>query len=215
VSRAERKAQTRQDLVDAAVTEFGRLGFQGARVERIAAVAGVTTGALYAHFGSKEELFLAVYEVAVGRAADEIAVLAGARDLAGAADAWLAWHAEDPRWTRLSAELLLAVPDLPQLRDDVLARRRQGRDRLADWLVAVAAQRGRRLTVPPAELALLVNALAVGMVLQQVGDPEAVVAGRFGRWVDAIVTQHTEPAGPTDPAEPEPGPPSPDQSSSP
>lgn len=215
MSRAERKAQTRQDLVDAAVTEFGRLGFQGARVERIAEVAGVTTGALYAHFGSKEELFLAVYEVAVGRASDEIAVLAGARDLAGAADAWLAWHAADPRWTRLSAELLLALPDRPQLRDDVLARRRQVRDQLAGWLGAVAAQRGRRLTVPPAELALLVNALAVGMVLQQVGDPEAIVEGRFGRWVDMIVTQYTEPAGPAHPAEPEPGPPEPDQSSSP
>ncbi len=46
VRRTERKAQTRQELVDAAVTEFGRHGYQGGRVERIAAAAGVTTGAL-------------------------------------------------------------------------------------------------------------------------------------------------------------------------
>ena len=218
MKRVDRKAQTRRALLDAAVEEFGRHGFRGARVESIAAAAGVTTGALYTHFRSKEDLFLAVYDLFTTRIVDEVAVLAGVldqpapgngadradaglppidpagrrRDLAGALDAWLAWHAADPRGFRLSAEFLLSVPDLPRLRDDVVLRRRRARARLAQWLVALAEQRGRRLTVPPEELALHIHGLAIGMVLEQLGDPDVVVEGRFGRWVEAIVTNYTE-----------------------
>lgn len=84
------------------------------------------------------------------------------RDLAGVLDAWLAWHAADPRWFRLHAEFLLSVRDLSQLRDDVVLRRRRVRARLAHWLVALAEQRGRRLTVPPEELALHIDGVALG-----------------------------------------------------
>jgi AcrR family transcriptional regulator len=210
VRRKERKAQTRQELVDAAVTEFGRHGYQGGRVERIAAAAGVTTGALYAHFGSKEDLFLAVYEEAVGRTVDEASILTYQRagsepvDIAEAAEAWLAWHTADPRWIRLTAELVLSVADLPVLQPDVAGHRRAVRERVAVWLTDAAASQGRRLTVPAGELALHVHALAIGMVLEQIGDPSVASGGRFGRWVEAIVAQHTEPA--SDGTDPDPGP---------
>ena len=115
--------------MDAAVTEFGRHGYQGGRVERIAAEAGVTTGALYAHFSSKEELFLAVYEEAAIRTVDEASVLpiqveGEPTDIAAEADAWLAWHTADPRWIRLTAELMFSVSDLPMLQSDVAGHRR-------------------------------------------------------------------------------------------
>jgi AcrR family transcriptional regulator len=200
VRRKERKARTRQDLVDAAVTEFSRHGYQGGRVERIAAAAGVTTGALYAHFGSKEDLFLAVYQEAVVRTVDEASILTYERDdsepvdIAEAAEAWLAWHTADPRWIRLTAELMLSVADLPVLRPDVAGHRREVRERVAAWLTDATASQGGRLTVPAAELALQVHALAIGMVLEQIGDPGVESGGRFGRWVEAIVAQHTEPA---------------------
>lgn len=196
----ERKAQTRQELVDAAVTEFGRHGYQGGRVERIAAAAGVTTGALYAHFGSKEDLFLAVYEEAVIRTVDEAEILTYQRndaepvDVATAADAWLAWHTADPRWIRLTAELMLSVGDLPVLQPDIASQRGQVRERVAEWLTEAAASHGRRLTVPAHELALHVHALGIGMVLEQIGDPGVATEGRFGRWVEAMFTQHTEPS---------------------
>jgi len=182
------------------VTEFGRHGYQGGRVERIAATAGVTTGALYAHFGSKEDLFLAVYEEAVIRTVDEAEILTYQRDdaepvdIAEAAEAWLAWHTADPRWIRLTAELMLSVADLPVLRPDVAGHRRQVRERVAEWLTDATSSQGRRLTVPADELALHVHALAIGMVLEQIGDPGVVSGGRFGRWVEAIVDQHAEPA---------------------
>lgn len=41
---------------------FGRKGFADTSLDEIVAQAGVTKGALYHHFGGKEDLFAAVYE---------------------------------------------------------------------------------------------------------------------------------------------------------
>jgi AcrR family transcriptional regulator len=51
-------------LVDAALAEFSEHGYEAATVAGIAARAGVTTGALYAHFGSKLELLVAAIGLA-------------------------------------------------------------------------------------------------------------------------------------------------------
>ena len=47
-------------ILDAAREEFARVGIDGARVDRIAAKAGVNKAMLYYHFGSKENLYLEV-----------------------------------------------------------------------------------------------------------------------------------------------------------
>jgi AcrR family transcriptional regulator len=51
--------QTRERLLRAAADVFARRGYDGTRVADIAAAAGVSNGALYAHFGSKAELLVA------------------------------------------------------------------------------------------------------------------------------------------------------------
>jgi AcrR family transcriptional regulator len=58
----ERTAVTRDLLLRAAEQVFARVGYEKAQVEEIAVAAGFSKGALYAHFKSKEELFLALYE---------------------------------------------------------------------------------------------------------------------------------------------------------
>src|SRR5271170_1854473 len=58
----ERTAATRNLLLIAAEQVFARVGYEKAQVEEIAEAAGFSKGALYAHFKSKEELFLALYE---------------------------------------------------------------------------------------------------------------------------------------------------------
>lgn len=59
-----RAAATRQRLLEAALAEFAAKGLAGARVDEIAARAGVNKRMLYAHFGAKEALWLAVLEAA-------------------------------------------------------------------------------------------------------------------------------------------------------
>jgi AcrR family transcriptional regulator len=51
--------ETRERLLRAAAGVFAERGYDGTRVADIAAAAGVSNGALYAHFGSKAELLVA------------------------------------------------------------------------------------------------------------------------------------------------------------
>jgi AcrR family transcriptional regulator len=91
-------AETRARLLRAAADVFAARGYDGTRVADIAAAAGVSNGALYAHFGSKAELLLASLRAHGGR------VLA---DLLAA----------EPE--RSVADLLLQVGrSLPRQRDD-------------------------------------------------------------------------------------------------
>lgn len=59
-ARRDRVDKTRADLLDAAATVFAGRGFEGASVGDVAQAAGYTKGAVYSHFGSKGELFLAL-----------------------------------------------------------------------------------------------------------------------------------------------------------
>ncbi|MFG2599235.1 TetR/AcrR family transcriptional regulator [Streptomyces sp. NPDC048462] len=60
---------TKERLLAAAKEEFAAHGIAGARVDRIAELAGVNKERIYGYFGNKQKLFDAV----VGRALDELA----------------------------------------------------------------------------------------------------------------------------------------------
>jgi len=64
--RVRDPAATRQRILDAAKTEFARLGLGGARVDAIAARAKANKRMIYHYFGGKNDLFLAVLESAYG-----------------------------------------------------------------------------------------------------------------------------------------------------
>ncbi|MFI8715324.1 TetR/AcrR family transcriptional regulator [Brevibacillus brevis] len=60
MSKAEQKQQTMQKLIEVAREMFSKKGYSDAAMEDIVKQAGVTRGALYHNFGSKEGLFEAV-----------------------------------------------------------------------------------------------------------------------------------------------------------
>jgi AcrR family transcriptional regulator len=60
-----RKADRPGEIVEAALAVFAEKGFAAARLDEIAARAGVSKGALYLYFATKEELFRAVVEQAI------------------------------------------------------------------------------------------------------------------------------------------------------
>jgi AcrR family transcriptional regulator len=55
-------AETRQRLLDAARRSFCRYGYSATTNKRVAADAGITSGAIYHYFGSQADLFAAVYD---------------------------------------------------------------------------------------------------------------------------------------------------------
>lgn len=75
----EEAEQTRRDLLDAALTIFSKEGYEAARLADIAKAASVTRGAIYHHFGSKAELYIALMDdaAAVGNQAIEKAIAKG------------------------------------------------------------------------------------------------------------------------------------------
>ena len=82
VGLGRKRAQTLSRIRDAAMDEFEEKGFSGASLRNIAKAAGVTTGAFYSYFDSKEELFASLtaphYQWLLGRydrAQEEFAAL--------------------------------------------------------------------------------------------------------------------------------------------
>src|ERR1700704_2457227 len=104
--RSARKAQTRASLLAAAARVYARRGFGGATLDEVAAEAGFTKGAVYSHFGSKENLLLALMEEHLAsHVAEQIALFdrqrtTWERPLAGSAR-WMQQLEEDPDPFRL------------------------------------------------------------------------------------------------------------------
>src|SRR3546814_7968436 len=61
-SRMQMTAETRSTLLRLARQMFGKTGYADASMDELTAAAGMTRGALYHHFGSKQGLFEAVVE---------------------------------------------------------------------------------------------------------------------------------------------------------
>ena len=168
-------AETRERLLRAAADVFAERGYDGTRVADIAAAAGVSNGALYAHFGSKADLLVA-------------ALRTHGRHLLGQL------FAADP--DRPVVDLLLTVGrSLPRCRDalivealvaarrdeDVAGPMREYVGERADWLadlVDLAQSRGELdEATSPRALAHFCLLLAMGSALvtpdlHEVGDDE-------------------------------------------
>ena len=74
-----RRSSAKGRLALAALEEFGRRGYDGVNVVELARTAGVTTGALYHHFGNKAGLHQVVMAEARQRVIDRMEGAAAAR----------------------------------------------------------------------------------------------------------------------------------------
>src|SRR5687767_3663360 len=70
--RTEARGTARERLLDAAAEVFAERGYRATRVEDLAAAAGLTKGAVYWNFESKEDIFFALLEERVDRRVREL-----------------------------------------------------------------------------------------------------------------------------------------------
>jgi AcrR family transcriptional regulator len=177
--RAEARGTARERLLDAAAEVFAERGYRASSVEDIAAAAGLTKGAVYWNFDSKEDAFLALIEERVDRRARELMGVTEhapretataplvSRGVSGFAD-------EQQALVLLLQEYWsLAVRD-PALRDAYVKRQRALRERLAEALEARHRTTGVPLTVPAEALATGIIALATGLAQERIADPDGV-----------------------------------------
>ncbi len=107
----ERRARTRAALLRAAGRVFAEHGYHRATLEDVTAAAGVSKGALYHYFPSKEQLFLALLEDRLGAGISEVEAVVAERGsdnehLGAAMETFLRRINRDPRWLPLLLEFL-------------------------------------------------------------------------------------------------------------
>lgn len=148
----KRRAQTRQRLLDAALTVFAEEGFGRSTVDQVCERAGYTRGAFYSNFTSLDELFLAMWEQ---RSAQLLADLRAALDRLGTLEAVSpddALHAVldaipiDDAWYRVTAEFTAHALRNPSLRRVMAAREQAIHDTLLPLVEAALARSGREVT---------------------------------------------------------------------
>ena len=170
VTREERRARTRDELLEAATRVFAARGFNGASVDHVAAEAGYTTGAVYSNFDGKEDLFLSAFEHQVARHAREVTEAVAGRGTPGAAEQWMSFLDRSPEMFLLFVEYWAWA-----VRDP--ARRERYAERFAafrETTERLIAESGRRAPRERRRLAVMANALTYGIAFQRLVEPEAV-----------------------------------------
>ena len=110
---------TRARILEAAVDEFGALGIAGARIDRIAENANANKAMIYRYFGSKDELFDAVFDAHVVAFVEHVRF--DPADLPEYAARLFDSYQDDPRTLRLTHWYQLERPDGAPLRAIVQA----------------------------------------------------------------------------------------------
>jgi AcrR family transcriptional regulator len=184
LTRADRQARTREELVEAAERLFTTSGFHATSVDAVADAAGYTKGAVYSNFSSKEDLFFAVYERRVDRrAADIEATLAEGKSAYDGLERLIAALAKrrDDGWLAAFFEFWAHVLRHPELRGRFAELHRRGLGPIARSLEDVAGERGERLPEEPLKLATARLAMLTGLQLERLTQPELVDEGLFLR----------------------------------
>ena len=191
-SRQERRAETRERLLEAAARVFAREGYAGASVEEVAGEAGFSTGALYSNFSGKEELFLALLarnvERVSGRVAEAVAERPTVEERAhGAAAEWMRFVEREPDQILLFMEFWAYAVRDPEVRPRFAAAYAEPRAATARLIDESARELGLRPTLPAEQLATAIDALADGLSLQRLVDPGSVPDGLFGEVLSVLL----------------------------
>ncbi|MFC8043338.1 TetR/AcrR family transcriptional regulator [Nocardia sp. NPDC057353] len=154
-TRERRLEHTRKLLLDAAQEVFAEKGFTAATLDDIAYAAGYTKGAIYKHFSTKEELFLAVNEWYWQRYFDTFtevvsAAQVGAHELDRVAELWRRLSADrGAEHAALGMEFTLYLLRNPEARERVAAEREEVVEKLSRFITEGMEQVGATLTIPP------------------------------------------------------------------
>ena len=179
LTRAEAKAETRRRVLEAAEAAFRRDGYHGASLERIAAEAGYTTGAIYSTFESKAGVMMALVAAqAERRRAEWTEVLSAeatveayveeisrrtAREGAAERDWWAA-VIEFMTVVARDEQLRARYAEIHELSLAVFA------DSIRTWMERV----GGRWEISPERLAIAVTALGRGLGVEGLVAPSTV-----------------------------------------
>ena len=192
----QRTAATRRKLLDAAERIFARDGFEAARLEDIATMAGYSRGAFYANFSSKEDIFFALLERWVsGRIKDVTSLLrreATPEARQRALREYYAQIAKDRRLALLSLEFKLFAIRHPEAHVRLRARQKKIRACGGTILQSLMKSLGRKLSITSTAAAIGLGAFSNAMLLEHLVDskdlPGYQMRRLLGIFFDAVVS---------------------------
>jgi AcrR family transcriptional regulator len=186
------RSETRRRVLDAAAEVFTARGIASSSVSDIAQAAGLTKGAVYSNFDSKDDLVLTLMEEHVlDRLNNALAAFDAAQDVGIAvrdlgASLVDAIHA-DLTWQYLLFEYCGLARRDPALRAALAQRRKEGRAAVARAIERIAAARGVELPMSAADLAVAMLSISNGLALETGMDAEGVPDDLFPRLIALIV----------------------------
>lgn len=191
--RSARKAATRARLLDAAARVYSARGFAGATLDDVAEEAGLTKGAVYGHFGSKENLLFALLEeYLAAELAEQVALFdrdetTWKRPYAGS-DRWMEELEERPDAFRLLVEFWLAAGRDEQLRQRFAGGFEALRQTFAGFGAESASDAGIGM---PAEASRHVAntflGLSIGLAMLRLVDPGNVSPALLGTALSVFI----------------------------
>jgi len=179
-TQEERKAETRARLLDAAATLFAERGIDAVSVDAVADQAERTSGSVYAHFGSKQGLLLALLDewahslVTVIAAEFELAATVEDRLRAVAVNVVTNPSDQTRRLLLLERELWLRAARDPEVAQAMRARSREAHERLSKGFAAWIADGVVAPVAAPDVLATVFRALVIGFETQHRIDPASL-----------------------------------------
>jgi AcrR family transcriptional regulator len=194
LTRKEQQAHTRSCLLESAARVFTRRGLQQASIDEVAEQAGFTKGAFYANFKNKEELFLAMLDERFAERLDELDRAVG--DESGIEQqAYRAgvdfgrYLSSDAEWERLFFEFAAYASRNDEFREELVTRYRALRERIAELFERRTGELG--ISKPPIsseQLALMTFAMANGIALEKLLEPDAVPDDLYGTMLFVFFT---------------------------
>ena len=189
--RSDARGTARGHLLDAAEQLLADRGYHATSVDLVVKTAGLTKGAFYWHFSSKEELFVGLLEDRFDRRARGLMAIteqaSADEETAGVVSRELMRMVDEHRQLVLLMNEFwsLAVRD-ERLRRRWVSRQRKLRKDLARALEARHETTGVRLSVEPERLATGIIALADGLAMDRVAEPQAVPPELFGEMLSLL-----------------------------
>jgi AcrR family transcriptional regulator len=185
------RAETRRRVLDAAFEVFGERGIAASSLTEVAARAGLTKGAVYSNFDSKDELVLALMEEHAGHrieASVRAVEGAGSADLLGELAAVLVHEMRaDAVWHRLLAEYFALAQHDEARRTALRERRREVRTTIARAVERVAEELELDLPMSAGDFAVVLLALSNGLGVESDIDPDGVPDDLLARVLTLIV----------------------------
>ena len=190
ISRKDSQLQTRERLLDAALTVFSRRGYYAASVDEVAAEAGHSKGAVYSNFSNKEELFLALidrrFESDVQGYPGIINFMTDGLQLEKGSD-FKEQVMKDHTWNVLMVEFFLYAIREGKDQEKLAVRLEQLRGIMAKNLSTLYEKLGKKPELPVEELPWSVFSLGIGLILQLYIDPNGLPDGVYERALQQLL----------------------------